>query len=284
MNSQTPNGTVSSSNAKPYVVQCNPGYHWDYYWKKCMPDCPTGYHNDSITGACVVNQPPASTNLALMDSAGAYHNEYQEYMLNLIVKSTISLSDTVSLKTFILTNSKSFFQSKGIATTGLNINFAPSGDTVVIFQPNNYSMAGSSLMSQLQSLLNKYTPNNDPTFFTTLNSLKSQALSLPGNEQLTVGIPICVAISSYSYWNSNLNRWDSLLAIHQNNTLIMKATTGGIGLGSLGAADVSGAIAGAYAGVELGPGGALAGGVLVSATYSLGNLAGQVMHHFFSWW
>lgn len=272
MNSQTPNGTVASSNAKPYVLQCNPGYHWDYYWKKCIQDCPAGYHNDSITGACVVNQPPAVTNLALMDSAGAYHNEYQEYMLNLIVKSTISLSDTVNLKTFILTNSKSFFQSKGIATTGLNINFAPSGDTVVTFQASNYSSAGSSLVSQLQSLLNKYTPNNDPTFFTTLNSLKSQALSLSGNEQLTVGIPICVAISSYSYWNSNLNRWDSLLAIHQNN-IITKATTGGIGLGSLGAADVSGAITGAISGVELGPGGALAGGVLGSATYSLANLA-----------
>lgn len=45
----------ASLNAKPNVVQCNPGYHWDYYLHKCVQDCPTGYHNDSITGACVVN-------------------------------------------------------------------------------------------------------------------------------------------------------------------------------------------------------------------------------------
>ncbi|HEV8083708.1 MAG TPA: hypothetical protein VGP55_10920 [Chitinophagaceae bacterium] len=46
---------VSSSKVIPYVPQCNSGYHWDFYWKKCIADCPTGYHNDSITGACVVN-------------------------------------------------------------------------------------------------------------------------------------------------------------------------------------------------------------------------------------
>lgn len=55
MNPQNSQELVSSSNAKPLVVQCNPGYHWDYYWKKCIIDCPTGYHNDSITGACVLN-------------------------------------------------------------------------------------------------------------------------------------------------------------------------------------------------------------------------------------
>lgn len=284
MNSQAPNGAVSSSTVKPNVIACSPGYVFDWYLGKCVPSCPAGYHNDSITGACVVNQPPVATNLALMDSAGAYHNEYQEYMFNLIVNSIISLSDTANLKTFILSKSQLFFQSKGISTSGLQINFAPSGDTVVTFQPGNYSVAGSSIMSQLQSLLNKYTPNNDPTFFTTLNSLKSQALTLSGNEQLTVGIPICVAISSYSYWNTNLNRWDSLLAIHENNVIVSKATPGGISMGSLGAADVTGAIAGAYGGIPLGPGGPLAVGVLVSATSSLTNLASQVMHHFFSWW
>jgi len=55
MTPQTSKGEISSSNVKPNVVQCNPGYHWDYYWRKCVVDCPTGYHNDSITGACVAD-------------------------------------------------------------------------------------------------------------------------------------------------------------------------------------------------------------------------------------
>jgi hypothetical protein len=37
------------------VLQCGNGYQWDYYLKKCVPVCLTGYHNDSITGACVAN-------------------------------------------------------------------------------------------------------------------------------------------------------------------------------------------------------------------------------------
>lgn len=43
------------SQVKPNVPQCNPGQHWSLYLQKCVDDCPTGYHNDSITGACVLD-------------------------------------------------------------------------------------------------------------------------------------------------------------------------------------------------------------------------------------
>lgn len=46
---------ISASKIKPYVLQCGSGQHWDYYLHKCVNDCPTGYHNDSITGACVID-------------------------------------------------------------------------------------------------------------------------------------------------------------------------------------------------------------------------------------
>jgi hypothetical protein len=45
-----------SSTVKPNNVGiCDIGYHWDFYWKKCLINGPTGYHNDSIIGACVLN-------------------------------------------------------------------------------------------------------------------------------------------------------------------------------------------------------------------------------------
>jgi len=47
------NSQKLASKVNPNVLQCNPGYHWDWFWKKCIVDCPTGYHNDSITGSCV---------------------------------------------------------------------------------------------------------------------------------------------------------------------------------------------------------------------------------------
>lgn len=57
-----------------------------------------------------------------------------------------------------------------------------------------------------------------------------------------------------------------------------------INLYKLGGADVLGAWAGAKGGVVLGPGGALAGGILVSSTASLGNLTNQVIDCNVTWW
>lgn len=45
----------SDDKANPNVIDCGIGYHWDFYLKKCVQTCSTGYHNDSITGACVVD-------------------------------------------------------------------------------------------------------------------------------------------------------------------------------------------------------------------------------------
>jgi hypothetical protein len=57
LNSQDSSGAASSSNISPKDIACNPGYYFDYYLGKCVPICPAGYHNDSITGACVLNAP-----------------------------------------------------------------------------------------------------------------------------------------------------------------------------------------------------------------------------------
>ncbi|MBX9837537.1 MAG: hypothetical protein GTN67_05900 [Hydrotalea flava] len=112
---------------------------------------------------------------------------------------------------------------------------------------------------------------------------------------MTVGISVSIAISSFTYWKANAEKWQSILKsenldrttnIHNFNTFSVSVNSAGcrIGLGQLGAADVGGAISGAIDGAALGPGGALAGGVLGSSGASLGNLAGQVMGCLFSWW
>ncbi len=46
---------ISGGKINPQVLQCNAGQHWDFYLRKCVDDCPSGYHNDSITGACVAD-------------------------------------------------------------------------------------------------------------------------------------------------------------------------------------------------------------------------------------
>jgi hypothetical protein len=278
-----------AGKVNPDVPQCLTGQHWDLYLRKCVDDCVAGYHNDSITGACVIDQGGGGGGMstsAMIDSAGAYHNEYQDYMLNLIVNSTISLTDTQNLKTFIYNNSFDFFESKGIADDGFSLSFAPTGapDTIS-FNPNNYFPDGDDVMLQLQNLVNHYDPANDASFYTSLNNLKSQALFLPGNDKLTVGIPVSVAISSFHYWETNYSKWDSLLTIHQQQfQYAITKPLQKLSLGSVGAADVGGAIRGAIGGVEGGPIGMVAGGVLVSATCSLFDIGRQLIGQFTGWW
>jgi hypothetical protein len=246
---------------------------------------PTWLSLDASQNKCISDNPPPS-NGAIIDSAGAYHSEYQDYMLGLIVNSTLSLKDTSILKIYIDNRSYSFFQSKGIADGGITGIFSPFGypDSLKI-NPSKYSSQGASIMLQFQTLVNNYNPLNDASFYNALNSLKQSALMLQGNRQLSVGIPVSVAINSFKYWEANYSKWNSLLTSHmqqyQGFNALQKTK---IGLGQIGAADVAGTISVALDGAALGVGGALAGGVLGSATSSLFNLGGQVIGHFFSWW
>lgn len=63
MYTSTTASNSSNANANPNTPYCDPGYHWDFYLSKCVPNCPTGQHNDSITGACVADGGGSSVNL-----------------------------------------------------------------------------------------------------------------------------------------------------------------------------------------------------------------------------
>jgi hypothetical protein len=40
---------------KPQVLDCGPGYHWDFTLRQCVPNCPTGYVYCPALGTCVPN-------------------------------------------------------------------------------------------------------------------------------------------------------------------------------------------------------------------------------------
>lgn len=45
----------STEKVKPDLPYCGWNSHWDINLKKCVDNCPSGYHNDPITGECVVD-------------------------------------------------------------------------------------------------------------------------------------------------------------------------------------------------------------------------------------
>jgi hypothetical protein len=62
--------TSNSSNLTKNVnvVDCGPGYTWDFYLHKCVPICSSGYHNDSITGVCVLTSSSSSTTIDVISN------------------------------------------------------------------------------------------------------------------------------------------------------------------------------------------------------------------------
>ena len=40
---------------KPQVLDCGPGYHWDFNLRQCIPDCPNGYVYCPALAICVPN-------------------------------------------------------------------------------------------------------------------------------------------------------------------------------------------------------------------------------------
>lgn len=225
---------------------------------------------------------------AALDIAGQIHNEYQEYSLQKLSKLDIDFTDTVNLKRIISESSTPFFEPKGLIydKNSHSLNLATYAPTVLSFSQNNYSTKGYDIMNQLQNKLNLYQANNDVyELLSELMVLKDSALLLNDeSEVFSVGIPISIAISSFTYWQSNGQRWMDLFAkddglgvdgSHGPSALNFKQPR--VNLAHLGGADLSGAIGGAMAG-------GFAGAVLVSATSSLGNLANQVIGSYVSWW
>ena len=209
MDLKTPESQNLSSTEKvnPDVLQCGAGYQWDYYLGKCVPVCATGYHNDSITGACVVNG-GGSGNIGpnricsedydefdlsgltisnAVDSLGKWHNDFQIRTLSDMQIENVNLF-TDSLQSFLQTKTIAFAASKGITPQNTAI---PNFDLSDSLWPNtnSFSLAAKKILSNLESLVDNYTESNHALFISQCNSLKSQALNLSNeNEAVCVGL------------------------------------------------------------------------------------------------
>lgn len=226
-----------------------------------------------------------------LNLAGKIHNEYQESLLQTLSQLNPDFTDTVNLKSIISENSVLFFEQKGLSynETYHSLNLATSPPSQLTIVNSDYSTEGYNLMNELQSKLDLFQANDDiDSLLSQLNLLKDSALKLSSeSEVLTVGLPISVAINSFTYWKLNGQRWMDIFGKddgtgdsdggpsfvnHDKNLKKPK-----VNLYHLGGADLFGAINGAMAG-------GFAGAVLVSATASLGNLTNQVLGSYLSWW
>lgn len=262
-----------------------------------------------------------------LNAVGQLHNDYQDYLLTEITQLNFDLGDTAYLREVIEDYTVEFLEDHGFSGINVNLNIAGAGGAWD-FPISGYSTAGASILSDLKNLIINYDSVSSSTFFSSLNSLKSQALALSDPDEVySVGIPVTVAIYSFNYWRENLDDWVTIFhnqdsvrkanqTFHKNvfdlfnqeyaftypeagdqislskeyvfngtgNEEIFRRAKCKVNLWKLGGSDVSGAVAGAQGGAALGPGGALAIGVLGSATGSLTNLANQVISCYVSWW
>ena len=225
-----------------------------------------------------------------LDLAGQIHNDYQDYLLNELSGLKTDFTDTSALKGIVSAKSEIFFSAKGLKYDEnlYSLDLAKPVTLELGLKENSFSREGYTLMKQFQEQLKAYDVS-DAAFINNLNGLKQQALNLSdGKEAFSVGVPISIAIHSYTYWQSNGQRWMDIFAnqINTVNTgkggpseraLLLQYIQKAVNLWHLGGADAAGAIRGAMAG-------GLAGGVLVSAVASLGNLINQVLSSHISWW
>lgn len=310
MGSITPEGE-STTGYELTIYAGNLTGETDQTWQQSTPPS----FSNSYISVC----PTASDYL---NFAGQLHNDYQEYILDYIVSLNVDLTDTNSLRQTIQSKTEDFFEPNGINVNDpIAIRFANGGNSYQ-FSTSGFSSAGASILNSLKTFIENYDPENDASFFTSLDSLQQLALSLSDpTEVYAVGIPVTVAIYSFDYWKDNADRWadifyeqDSIrnhpisynrfskqiLAgqlldnSHGPNAfnnyfdekllLINSFKKCNINLWKLGGADVGGAVHGGVTGLAFGPGGAFAGAVLESAVGSLGNLTNQVISCYVSWW
>jgi hypothetical protein len=314
MGSITPEGG-STTGYELTIFAGNLTGETDQTWQQSQPPTISGTFSASVC-------PTASDYL---NFAGQLHNDYQEYLLNyLTAGSGVDLTDTSTLKQIIQSKSVEFFQNHGITITSYPsyLNFANTGGNSYNYSTSGFSSSGASILNDLKSLIVNYDENNDAGFFSSLNSLQSQALSLSNpTEVYTVGIPVTIAIYSFNYWKNHADNWaqifneqDSLRHVESasmninDNFEFPKGSLGNyknfqfasyfyeqqsqrknkrvckVSLWKLGGADVGGGVSGGIWGTSLGPGGTFAGAVLGSSTSSLYNLSNQVISCYWSWW
>ena len=219
-------------------------------------------------------------------TAAKWHNEYQEAIIASIIQSKVNLLDTATLKLLVDAEAARFFSNKGItlADGKHSLQLAKPFEMKFDYAGSNLSLEAKTQLKKLETVLLKNLAYED--LVKELSILKTDVFKLQSKkEQIVVGLPVYIAEASYGFWRENGSKL--FQAMRSNNLTSNNRLREGeckVNLWKVGGADVAGAVGGAIDGALLGPGGALAGGVLVSSVSSLGNLTNQVIDCHVSWW
>lgn len=126
----------SNGKVNPDVPYCGIGNHWDFYLGKCVEDCPTGYHNDSITGACVANQIPVSlqtqevTNNTLKTTLISTFQNLATSGVNLVeLSNELGLSYTINADSIDFTNIVMTWDANNAAGKAVTANFKSNSNS-----------------------------------------------------------------------------------------------------------------------------------------------------------
>lgn len=253
--------------------------------QRVLPD----YNNNRITGNEFSRFGLSGIKFSsLLDSAGKWHNDYQEELLTEMTIQKVNLLDTIRVKAMIDRKSADFFKGKGIFVKDNMSHFVLGKVYNGSFE--NYSECFSReavlILSELKMLTKTFVEYNS-AFVSSLELLKQKALKLRNpTEIVAVGVPVSVAFYSFKYWSEKADYWRTLLKVSSSeaSSYQLKKEKCKVSLPKLGGADVGGAVSGGIGGSTLGPGGTFAGAVLGSSTSSLYNLTNQVISCYVSWW
>lgn len=138
LDTSTTASTSSSANAIPNTPYCNPGYHWDFYLSKCVPICPTGQHNDSITGACVADGGGGSVNLQTQSVTDTKTKNIMKAAYNNLAASGVDLAElsremglahTITIDSIDFNNIQMTWDANDPAGKALNAPFKSNSNT-----------------------------------------------------------------------------------------------------------------------------------------------------------
>ncbi|HEU5365637.1 MAG TPA: hypothetical protein VFU62_08900 [Hanamia sp.] len=296
----------STGKVSPNVLDCGIGYHWDYYLRKCVDDCPTGYHNDSITGACVVDGGGGGgqQNITVVTNpnnpeevVGQEHNTGMAAIMPYYNDGTLEPTEQN-----VLGYTKTFLVSQVYDTSTFNegYNYEKQHFESTIIQESNILTISNELYSQgvisatadnyLSQLSNFFASfAADSISIPSQTSYNSFANNLIANENQFAANPSLtpndkfILFSAYSVarysvvfvinYSIELSSSISPQVALQSNVQPNKSTTSWFSWGSAGSADVSGAIGGAAGGALVG---AAAGGVGAGPGAIIGGVGGGV--------
>lgn len=301
-NPSTAQNLNSAGKVKPNVPQCGVGYTWDYYLGKCVPICPSGYHNDSITGACVVNGggTPKTINVIKNPNnpeeiVGQTHNAG---MTSIMVNFYDGNLEPTEQNVFAYT--KLYLQTQNYDTVTINNaynydlqNFGPiyqetnlTSITNMMYNSGSISLSAKNYLLQLANLISGFTI--DSTSIPTQASYNSFANNLIANEnQMSSDLSLTENDKYILFSGYSVARYSIVYAVNyaialsspsqmlaaNNSNLHPELFASWFSWGKVAGGDVVGAVAGGLGGAAAG---SLAGGVGAGPGAAAGALGGAI--------